>query len=80
MQRDDSVRNARIVRHKVGNVLVDEDLVLYEEADDTVWLSLEVSKCKRYLLLVKVAKDGSEVNQSYPRCIWQTEIATYQSL
>jgi protease II len=62
VQRDDKVRNARIVRHQVDNVLVDEDIVIYEEHDESVWLSLEVSKCKNYFLMIKVCKDGSEVD------------------
>lgn len=62
IQRDDKVRNARIVKHKVGDVTLDDDTILYEETDESVWLSLEVSKCKTFFLLIKVSKAGSEVN------------------
>ena len=62
VQRDDKVRNARLVLHKVGDVTCDEDTVVYEEKDESVWLSLDVSKCKQYFVLIKVSKAGSEVD------------------
>lgn len=61
IQRDDKVRNARLVKHKVGEATPEEDIILYEESDESVWLSLEVSKCKNFFLMIKVSKAGSEV-------------------
>lgn len=61
VQRDDKVRNARLVLHRVGDVTLEDDCVIYEEKDESVWLSLEVSKCKNYFVVFKVAKSGNQV-------------------
>lgn len=61
VQRDAQVRNARLVLHVLGDVANEQDVTLYEEFDESVWLSLEVSKCRRYFLLIKVSKAGSEM-------------------
>ena len=62
VQRDDKMRNARIVIHKVGDSTLEEDRVIYEETDESVWLSLDVSNCKNFFLLIKVSKAGNSVN------------------
>ena len=70
VQRDDKVRNARVVLHTVGDATCEEDVVIYQEPDESVWLSIEVSKCRQYFLLIKVSKAGSEVDlvQADVRC------------
>jgi protease II len=61
VQRDDKVRNARLVMHKVGDVTLEEDRVVYEELDEAVWLNLEVSKCKQFFVLFKISKAGNQL-------------------
>src|SRR3990167_4712595 len=60
IQRDEKVRNSRLVFHKLGT-FDDEDTLLYQEPDESVWLGLEASKCKQYLILSKVSKRGNEL-------------------
>ncbi len=61
MQRDDKVRNARLIIHKIGDVTLEEDRIIYEDNDESVWLSLDVSKCKNFFVLTKVSKAGNIV-------------------
>ncbi len=64
VQRDEKVRNARIVFHLLGDVLQENDQVLFEEPDEAIWLSLEVSKCKNFFLVYKVSKQGNQVRSA----------------
>lgn len=66
VQRDAKVRNSRIVVHRLGDTLSKEDQVLYEEPDETTWLSLEVSKCLNYFVMIKVSKAGHQVGPVHP--------------
>lgn len=61
VQRDDKVRNARVVIHRIGDTTLEDDRVIYEDKDESVWLSLDVSKCKNYFVLSKVSKAGNTV-------------------
>lgn len=61
VQRDEKVRNARLVYHQVGDLLQENDQVVFEEPDESIWLSLEVSKCKSFFLAYKVSKQGNQV-------------------
>lgn len=65
VQRDEKVRNARIVWHRIGDTLQEKDQIVYEEQDEAIWLSLEVSKCKNFFLAYKVSKAGNQVGGVY---------------
>jgi protease II len=42
----ESYRNNKLMLHTIGAKFMDEDQLIYEDADETQWLNLEKSLCK----------------------------------
>lgn len=57
-----SLRNSKLYLHQLGDYTADNQKLLMEETDESAWLSLDQSKCNRYLLVISTSHSGKDVN------------------
>jgi oligopeptidase B len=57
---DDAWRPNRVWRHRLGKPASDDEIV-YEEADDRFWVSIDLTRSRKYLVLSLDSKITSEV-------------------
>ncbi|HYJ67162.1 MAG TPA: S9 family peptidase [Nocardioidaceae bacterium] len=58
---DDAWRPHRVWRHRLGTPASDDEIV-YEEADDRFWVSIDLTRSRKYLVLSLGSKITSEVH------------------
>lgn len=55
-----SLRNNKLVYHKIGDFTFESDQEVLNEEDESVWLDLALSSCKSYFVLFRVSHSGQD--------------------